>query len=188
MYLRKAFVAVALSTLIGACVTVPVEESTPFAIAISGDVNAIQHNATKYAWHPQSGNAYANQGYDLPSILSEIQSAIESEMEAKGYQRVGLYDSPDFLMGYAVATEAVINDQEIFSSTLLSTGINSESYSEDFIKGSIFIGIFDSNALNLRWRALAQGEASHPDSSVEERRNNVYVSRMLLSIPEANHE
>lgn len=174
--------------MLSACVTVAEEEKTPFAIAISGEFNAIAQNATKYAWHPQSGNAHVTKDYDLSTILTEIQSSIESEMLLKGYHRVELYDSPDFLVGYAVATETAINDHEIFSKTLLSTGINSEAYSADFTKGSLFIGLYDGNATNLRWRALAQGVASHPDSSVEERRNSVYVSRMLQSIPNASRE
>ncbi len=179
--------ALLASAALTACVTSPVENENNFAIGvvISGDFQFIPAGAKTYAWHPQSGVTYVDGSVDKKTLRHMFNDAIENTLAQKGYVRVTMEQSPNFVVGYGLAVESELSDEEIFTKTQLSTGIPTADFKEDE-KGTLFIAMYNYPLLEPKWKALAQsGAKAEHDPEHSERRINSYVDTVLRDMPSA---
>ena len=153
---------------VSGCVTTTVEPeipSLPIATITSGDLSFIPNSATRYAWHPQSGNNFLDDSYNEQSIDAHLLQSIRTKLAYKGYQEVLLSQNPDFLIGYGVAIESQLSDVALFAKTLLNTGINIDGSEEiegvQVEKGTVLLALFSANPdMQSRWVAMSQGPVS----------------------------
>ncbi|GEM77948.1 DUF4136 domain-containing protein [Vibrio superstes] len=183
----KWLFAIAFALVLSACTTTT-KPANNFAIGIvsSGDFQLIQPGAKTYAWHPKSGVAYVESGVSKKTLKHVFNEAISKSLEEKGYQRVSLKQQPNFIVGYGVAVESELNDDDLFDKTQLATGIPASDFGNAEQKGTIFIAMYNYPLMELKWRALAQGAAApelEPEKSEE--RIKSYVDTMLKEMPVA---
>ncbi|PMG05587.1 hypothetical protein BCV00_02100 [Vibrio breoganii] len=183
----KWLFAVAFALVLSACTTTT-KPANNFAIGIvsSGDYQFIRPGAKTYAWHPKSGVAYVDSGVSKKTLKHVFNEAIGKSLAEKGYQRVSLQQQPNFIVGYGVAVESALNDDELFDKTQLATGIPASDFSDSEQKGTIFIAMYNYPLMELKWRALAQG-ASAPEMDPENSQDRIksYVDTMLKEMPVA---
>jgi hypothetical protein len=154
-----------LVTLLG-CTTTTVEpKSLPVATITSGDMSFIPMTASRYAWHPKSGNSFLDNSYDAQSIDAHLLQAIRAKLADKGYQEVSVSENPDFLIGYGVAIESQLSDVELFAKTLLNTGIVINSSDQPngikLEKGTVLVALYSAGPeMQSQWVAMTQGAVS----------------------------
>jgi hypothetical protein len=165
IFLKLFSLSLAVVALI-ACVSTAVEPpSLPVATITSGDMGFIPANATRYAWHPRSGNSYLDSSYDAQSIDDYISQAIRAKLVNKGYQEVSLVENPDFLIGYGIAVESQLSDNQLFAKTLLNTGIvidiSNQPKGSEIEKGTVLLGLYSAGPeMQSHWVAMTQGAVS----------------------------
>lgn len=172
-----------------ACVTTTVENENNFAIGVvtSGDFQFIRANAHTYAWHPDSGKTFLEADMDKKTIRHMFNEAIQRNLAEKGYVRVNLNQSPDFVVGYGVAIESQLSDDELFNKVHMSTGIPADDFHNGEEKGSLLIAMFNYPLLETKWKALAQsGADAERDPEHSEKKIQDYVNTVLKDMPQAN--
>ncbi|GEA51909.1 hypothetical protein VIN01S_27130 [Vibrio inusitatus NBRC 102082] len=175
--------------LLSACVTSTPERENNFAVGVvsSGDFQFISKNMSTYAWHPNSGKAFIEEKDQEQSLRQVFDKAIENELAKKGYFRVELSQSPDFVVGYGLALESQLSDDMLFSKTQLSTGIPADDFHNSDEKGSLVIFMFNFPLLEPKWRALAQSGADlERDPEEHQQQISRYVDTILREMPTAN--
>ncbi|WP_261817708.1 DUF4136 domain-containing protein [Vibrio gallicus] len=180
-----------ISTLIAtltltACVTSTPEHENNFSIGvvISGDFQFIPTHAKTYAWHPDSGKTYINKDMNQDELRKVFNHAIEKTLADKGYIRVDIANTPQFIVGYGLAIESQLSDDELFAKTQLSTGIPAQDFKGSDEKGTLFIALFDYPMLTPKWKALAQSGAASGKSGQKQRIED-YVTTVLRDLPAA---
>ncbi|GAD79908.1 DUF4136 domain-containing protein [Vibrio ezurae] len=181
----KRFITIAFTLLLSACTTTTPQQSNNFAIGIvsSGDFQFIPSGAKTYAWHPQSGQAYIDENADKASVQSMFNQAIGQSLAEKGYIRVPMSHQPNFIVGYGVAIESELSDDELFNKTHLATGIPAQDFGDSDQKGTIVIAMYTYPLMELRWHSLAQAGAK-PSREVEHIKG--YVDSILKEMPSVN--
>ncbi|OBT15506.1 hypothetical protein A9264_13195 [Vibrio sp. UCD-FRSSP16_10] len=181
----KWLFAVAFAVVLSACTTTP-PPANNFAIGIvtSGDYRFIGPGTKTYAWHPRSGKAYVAEEMNEGNIRHVFNDAISQSLAEKGYIRVPLQQQPDFVIGYGVALESALNDDQLFDKIQLSTGIPASDFNNSDEKGSIVIAMYTYPLLELKWHSLAQGGAD-PKHDPEKNKQKIksYVDSMLKDMP-----
>ncbi|CAM4107332.1 DUF4136 domain-containing protein [Vibrio neonatus] len=179
----KWFFAIVFALFLSACTTTP-QHNNNFAIGIvsSGDFQFIQSGAKTYAWHPKSGQAYIDEDADKSSVQNMFNEAIGKSLAEKGYIRVPMSQQPHFIVGYGVAIESELSDDEIFNKTHLATGIPAEDFGNSEQKGTIVIAMYSYPLMELRWRSLAQAGA---EQERDTHQIKGYVDSMLKEMPQA---
>lgn len=181
----KWLFALAFALVLSACTTTT-KPTNNFSIGLvtSGDYQFIRSGAKTYAWHPDSGKTYVDKDVSKKTIRHVFNDAISQSLAEKGYMRVSLKQQPDFIVGYGVAVESALNDQDLYEKTQLSTGIPASDFNGSEEKGTIYIAMYNYPLMELKWKSLAQG-ASAPELDPEKNEDRIktYVDRMLKEMP-----
>lgn len=175
-----------LTLLLTACVTTKqLTNNLAIGMVSSGDFQFIKPATRTYAWHPNSGQSYVDENdINKKTLKHMFNDVIEQTLSQKGYIRVELEQLPDFIVGYGVAVESSLSDNEIFEKTQLATGIPAEDFHDKNEKGTIVIAMYNYPLMELQWKILAQSGAS-PEWDIEHRELQIkeYVDRMLQPMP-----
>ncbi len=183
----KYLMSVLCSVLLVGCVssTHTVPPSNNVSLLTTGDLSFLSHQSQRFAIHPSISQAYITDKLDSAQLTTQIESAIVTQMVKKGYIQVSYTQSPDLLVGFGLATETQLSDQEILSKIGLSAGlVTADVDSEKFEKGSVVVALFSPNQPLPKWKVLAQGmtEIERSDDSRQQRIDKLMQS-MLRSIP-----
>lgn len=157
-----------------------------YGIATTGDFSFLPNQAVStYAWKKGPVVARVSSELDGDRYLAVIRSLIDNEMAQKGYIKIDASQSPSMLMDFGIATESKMNDQEIFKSTQISTGIQvAAAPGEKGEKGTIYVAAFAPNSDFPRWRVLAQGPTEQRvDDPQEHEEMQRIISLMLNTVP-----
>ncbi len=183
----KWIVSFVITILLSACTnsTQPNNHLT-FSIVSSGDFSFLPANSKTYAWHPASGKIYLHADDNSHGAKRIFDQTIETILQEKGYVPVSLNQQPDFLVGYGLAVESQINDEQIFEKTHMSTGVPAQDFDHSNEKGSLVITLYEPQRQQQRWQALGQTDAhfaEHTDGI--ELLIKSYVDTMLKTMPRA---
>ncbi|WP_234496257.1 DUF4136 domain-containing protein [Vibrio maritimus] len=154
-----------------------------YGVAKTGDFSFLpQSGVVTYSWRSDSPVAHVSKEYDADYYLNVIKAQIDQVLASKGYVAVSDGHAATMHLDFGIATENAMNDEQIFESTQIATGIQGDSQKGE--KGSIYIAVFDSVGAFPRWRALAQGPTDQrvKDSEEREELKNL-IGSMLDDLP-----
>ncbi len=160
-------------------------------LVASGDVHSIVKSATRYAWHPEMAIVKQHPQLEASRVLAKSKQLINAELGRKGYQLVGLNQQPDFLVGFGLAMESSLSDNQILAKAGLVAGLTATKQQaanpQRYEKGSLVIGLFKGINRQPDWRVLMQGYADFERDKSEQQRNyEATITRMLRAVPAIN--
>jgi hypothetical protein len=154
---------------------------------VTGDLTNLPSQQKSFAWYPSENNAFlpANENRDL--VMTNTETSITKIMQEKGYNLVQIEQNPDFLIGYGLALESHLSDDEIFGKVGMVVGLSIEGVDKDrFQKGTALVALYLPGDDMPKWRVLAQG-FTDTNKSKQHRKDNIYavMLSMLSPIPAA---
>lgn len=152
---------------------------------VTGDLTGFPSQHKSFAWYSSQDNAFlpANENRDL--VISNTEASITKIMQEKGYNLVPIEQNPDFLIGYGLALESQLSDDEIFGKVGMVVGLSIDGVDQNrFQKGSALVAIYQPGDDMPKWRVLAQG-FTDTNKSMKNRKDNIYgvMLSMLSPIP-----
>lgn len=173
-----------LIVLVSACVPQREAQKAPmYGTIVTGDPVFFSGSRT-YAWDPVMVQAFLYSEELETQALGWYLSAIESELNQKGYRLVSLPNA-DFFVGVGIAQESQLSDEFIYDKTKLSTGVNNFNTEGTVVeKGSIFITFSLPSSSRPAWKILTQLGLSH--QSTQTQRTDLAKERiamMLRAVP-----
>ena len=181
MNLRNTTVLVA-ALLVSACA----------GITVNQDFRPGTDFSTLRTWDWMPGGAESEFG---PLVDDRVQSAIETQMQAKGFRKVDSGE-PNFRVGFQLIAEDRVDYQTV--NTYYGGGWGyrgvygrygpgmgtSQTYSREYTTGAIVIDFFDVASRELVWRGSGEGTV-HETASPQERqeRANLAVQKILEQFP-----
>ncbi|GMQ48181.1 hypothetical protein [Vibrio sp. 10N] len=156
-----------------------------YGVAKTGDFGFLpQTGMVTYSWRTHSPVAKVSEDFDADHYLSVIKSQIDEVLASKGYLAVQDGHAASMHLDFGIATETAMNDEQIFESTQIKTGVQFESPTQNGEKGSLYIAVFDSVGAFPRWRALAQGPTENRIDDPQEREElKNLIGAMLADLP-----
>lgn len=140
-----------------------------------------------YAWLPASEAAPADQRTLNRIISARIQRAIESQLQAKGYQEAG--EAPDFLLNWRLASQPasdVRGDPGLAFHDGFWWGWDGSDgfYSETYDEGTLYVAALDAETRRMLWVGAA-GARLIPTMSMEktEKRVDDAVHQIMETFP-----
>lgn len=183
------------------CVTVEEDMAQPMrtTIVMSGDIGDLPHQAKTYSWHPQLQKIFTDTRLTSESVLTYMQTVLQQQLQAKGYQYVDNANAADFLVGFGVSigsTEkgaAPLSDAQILASAGLVAGLSNQGVdTQGYDKGTVLVAVFRPNLISTQyvsdpviWRSLAQGFADIDDKHQLKERFDALIDEMLIPLPVA---
>ena len=174
---RLSAYAILLAALTGAC--------TSPKVGYDYDRGANFSRYHTYAWVSGAQEATGDRRLDSSLVDARIRTAIERELQAKGYL-ASSNASPDFLVAYhagmkdllkGASTQNYIGDRVHGTFTTIS---DIQAYNE----GTLLIDIVDAESHQLIWQASAQADVDQSlDPKERDARVNDIVRVMLLHFP-----
>ncbi len=187
---KRYLLLIAVFALIGCTTTTTSPQpNLSYGIATTGDFSFLPtQGAATYAWRPDSAVAKVSNGVDGEKYLKVIKAMIDKELANKGYIQIPPSQYPNMFMDFGIATESGMNDQEIFNSTQISTGIKLDAKpGEEGEKGSIYVAAFAPIGDFPRWRVLAQGPTTgRIDDPTQQQEMEKLIDAMLNLVPARN--
>jgi len=138
-----------------------------------------------FAWMPLPQNTDYRLNNDL--VDGRIRSAIENQLQAKGYQ-LGPVEGADFKVGYHAALEGkmdvrTINSYYGYGWEQWST-ISPQTYVDEYTEGTLVVDVVDAKSNELVWRGSGQGEVrERADPDERTRRINNAIAKILAEFP-----
>ncbi|OEF91769.1 DUF4136 domain-containing protein [Vibrio splendidus] len=178
---QLALIAIGLT----ACTTQELPPTHNYGVVTSGDFEFMKHGVMTYSWHPESEQVYLSQKYDETVVTDLVRESIQEQLSNKGYQLkqdgVG-----DVVVGFGLAEESELNDESIFDTIKLSTGVPFyDGEGKVAEKGSLYIAFFVPNSEVVQWQALAQsGIQTDLEPSERKQRATGFVEMLFRRIPE----
>ncbi|MCL1097389.1 DUF4136 domain-containing protein [Shewanella gelidii] len=152
----------------------PVARTT---MVMSGDIEQVKQLGKRFAWHPAVAKVIADNKLDSQQVIIRTQQYITEIMQQKGYQLAENSRQADVLIGFGIALESSISDDEILSKAGLVAGLSSNAGTPShFEKGSVFIGFSKPKQTQMIWRVLAQG---YTDLSEQPQKTSAQYQRLL---------
>lgn len=188
---KLSLLLIAGLALVG-CTTTAIspQPNLSYGIATTGDFSFLPaQGVATYAWRPDSAVARVSDNVDGEKYLKVIKHLIDNELASKGYIQVSSSQRPNMFMDFGIATESGMNDQEIFESTQISTGIKVDAEpGEEGEKGSVYVAAFAPVGDFPRWRVLAQGptEGRIDDPNQQHEMERIITSMLNLIPSRAN--
>lgn len=168
--------------LIG-CTTTESPDPQRITKIVTGDLTGLPSQQKSFAWYPVQNNAFlpANENRDL--VMTNTETSITKIMQEKGYKLVSIEQDPDFLIGYGLALESQLSDDEIFGKVGMVVGLSIEGVDKDrFQKGTALVAIYLPGDDMPKWRVLAQG-FTDTNKSKQSRRDNIYAVMLSMLNP-----
>jgi Domain of unknown function (DUF4136) len=190
--MRALIVLLALGAclVMGGCSTVEVQSDY--------DPAADFASLKTYAWYAEEQPTTGDIRVDNPIVDSRIRTAVETQLNAKGYTKVDA--NPDFFLIYHAAVSKEIAVTTTTSTTVAYGGGYAHggygwgyvaapmwvetptSYTYD--KGTILVDIVDAKNEKLVWRGSAQAEVDESRTQQQrEQRINGAMKEMLANFP-----
>ncbi|MCP3163942.1 DUF4136 domain-containing protein [Myxococcus qinghaiensis] len=149
-----------------------------------------------YAWLPQPEGS--DKRVYNPIVGGEVQRAADDYLQSHGYQKVGMGDNPDFLIGWHGAIDNKIEADTVNSyygypydpmwDPFYGGGpvvmAAPETYVREYEQGTLLLDIVDARSKKLVWRGQAQSEID--DSAKAEKQQSKItkaVTKMLERFP-----
>ena len=181
MNLRNTTV-LAAALLVSACSGISVNQD----FRPGADFSALR----TWDWMPGGGPSEFGQLVD-----DRIQSAIETQLQAKGFQKVSSGE-PNFRVGFQLITEDHVDYETVnnyYGGGWGTRGVyrgyggamgTSQTYSREYTTGAIIIDFFDVGSRELVWRGSGEGKV-HETATPQERqeRANAAVQQILEQFP-----
>lgn len=156
-----------------------------YGVAKTGDFGFLpQSGAVTYSWRANLPVARVSEDFDAEHYLSVIKAQIDEVLTSKGYIAVQDGQAATMHLDFGIATETAMDDEQIFASTQIKTGVQFDATGQKSEKGSLYIAVFDSVGAFPRWRALAQGPTENRIDNPEEREElKNLIGAMLDDLP-----
>lgn len=176
--------------ILSACSVQQVIESNALrtTMVATGDLSFMSDGAQSFAWHPTLAKVVIDDRIEPDKVIFNMQLALKKALEAKGYRLVSNYDSPDLLVGFGLALNSEMSDNEILNKVGLVPGLSTIGVDiTQYEKGSVLVALFNPDYSEPVWRVLAQG-FTHFETDKSERQQNFdeFISSMLTAVPGLN--
>lgn len=174
-----------LVVLLMGCTTTEYTNNKQVTKIVTGSLTELTSQHKRFAWYPSQNKAFLPANVNRDLVISYTEEAITQIMQDKGYTLVPIDQEPDFLVGYGLALESQLSDEEIFEKVGMVVGLSIAGVDKDkFEKGSALIAIYQPNDREPQWQVLAQGFADTTKSK-QSRKDNIYtvMMSMLSTVP-----
>ncbi|NQZ93531.1 MAG: DUF4136 domain-containing protein [Moritella sp.] len=181
----KQIIPFILMFVLAGCTTTEYVKITPLTKIVIGDLTNFAQQQHTFAWYPNRSKTFLPDSANKTLFTEYTQGAITQIMQNKGYTLVDEPQQADFLIGYGLAIESELSDEEIFAKVGNKVGLVLNHLDPtEFQKGSAFIAFYQPQTLQPQWQVLAQGIAKNKVST-EERKKNIYavMYSMLNKVP-----
>lgn len=193
-YFKWSTVLLLVGSIVG-CTTVEPMPPRPYSYGLvqSGSFEFITPTMKTFAWRPNTGKIFVNSEQSTASLSHLFSETIANVLVEKGYEFVEVDElgnsgrEADFYIGFGLASDEGLTDEQIFQKTQLSTGVASFSVDGQLAshKGSVVIAMFAPNGTMPFWRGLSQrGTGLKIDEDQVEQRVNAMVNMMLNDVPD----
>lgn len=181
----KQIIPFILMVVLTSCTTTEYVTTTPITKIITGDLTNFEQQQRTFAWYPGQSKTFLPSSANETLLTQYTEEAISKVLQNKGYILVETPQQADFLVGYGLAVESELSDEEIFDKVGNTVGlVLSHHQATEFQKGSALIAFYKPQTLQPQWQVLAQGIAKNKASN-QARKNNIYavMHSMLNHIP-----
>lgn len=137
--------------------------------------------SARYSWLPAAEKYYEDARFKNSPIQLYFKEAIQQNLNNRGYRLASSAADSDFLVGYVIALESSLKDEEINRQYQLNPGLPGQAVnSNQYEKGTLIIDLIDPGSKRSMWRGAMQGFARF-DTVEEVRKNriNLFVDRLL---------
>jgi hypothetical protein len=185
----KARIAIALlaALSVSACSGISVNQDFSPGANYSG--------LTTWDWMPAADREGGDARATNPLLHGRIQSAVETQMQAKGFRKV---DSGEvsFRVGYHLILEDRVDYQTVnnyYGGGWGYRGVygrygpgmgTSQTYAREYTDGTLIIDFYDVAARELVWRGSAEGRINESADPLEQQeRANLAIQKILEQFP-----
>lgn len=184
----KRFTPFILMFLLAGCTTTEYQSTQQLTKVITGDLSHFAQQQHTFSWYPDRSKTFLPSNANKALFTQYTQDAITKIMQDKGYTLVDNTQQADFLIGYGLAIESELSDEEIFDKVGNTVGLVVNHLDPaEFQKGSAFIAFYQPQTLYPQWQVLAQGIAKNKVSSQARKNNiNAVMYAMLNQVPRRN--
>jgi hypothetical protein len=139
--------------------------------------------SARYSWLPAAEKYYEDARFKNSPIQSYFKEAIQQNLNNRGYRLVSSAADSDFLVGYVIALESSLKDEEINEQYHLNPGLPGQAVnSNQYEKGTLIIDLIDPGSQRSMWRGAMQGFAKFDTKEeVRKKRINLFVDRLFQS-------
>ncbi|WOT04143.1 DUF4136 domain-containing protein [Shewanella youngdeokensis] len=150
----------------------------------TGDLAQLNRTSNTFAWHPTLAVVETHDKIDDHVVIGHMRQAIAKVLSAKGYRLATQQETPSMLVGFGLALESKMSDNEILNKVGIVAGLSSVSMNDEYEKGSVLVAFFAPEQRLPAWRVLAQGYAEN-DKAVAERELPFehFIASMLKGVP-----
>jgi len=181
----KQIIPFILMFVLAGCTTTEYVKITPLTKIVTGELTNFAQQQNTFAWYPSHSKTFLPDSANKKLFTEYTQGAITKIMQDKGYTLVDEPQQADFLIGYGLAIESELSDEEIFDKVGNTVGLVLNHLDPTkFQKGSALIAFYQPQTLLPQWQVLAQGIAKNKVSN-QEREKNIYavMYSMLNKVP-----
>ncbi|PKH07017.1 DUF4136 domain-containing protein [Moritella sp. Urea-trap-13] len=126
----------------------------------TGDLTQFGQQKLTFAWYPGRGKTFLPADSNSALLTDYTENAITKIMQDKGYIFTYNVQQADFLIGYGLAVESELSDDQIFNKVGSNLGLSMSHLDPDkFQKGSALIAFYNPQTFQTEWQVLAQGIA-----------------------------
>jgi len=180
----KQIIPFILMLVLAGCTTTEYAKITPVTKIVTGDLTNFPQQHT-FAWYPSHSKTFLPDSANKALFTEYTKDAITQIMQDKGYTLVPEPQQADFLVGYGLAIESELSDEEIFDKVGNTVGLVLNHLDPTkFQKGSALIAFYQPLTLQPQWQVLAQGIAKNK-ASAQARKDNIFavMHSMLNQVP-----
>ena len=140
-------------------------------------------NSASFSWLPTAVKYYEDARLKNSPVQSYFQEAIRQNLNNRGYRFFSSATDSDFLVGYVLALESSLKDEEISEKYQLNPGLPGQAVnSNQYEKGTLIIDLIDPGTKRSMWRGAMQGFAKFEIKEEDrKKRINLFVDRLLQS-------
>jgi len=181
----KQLIPLILMFILAGCTTTEYSNSNRLTKIVTGDLTHFPQQNSTFAWYPNHSKTYLPDSANKVLFTRYTTNAITRIMQDKGYTLVDDIQQADFIIGYGLAIESELSDDEIFDKVGTTVGLSLNHLDpEQFQKGSAFIAFYQPQTLQPEWQVLAQGIAKN-NTSEQARKHSIYavMLSMLNQVP-----
>ncbi|MEE8468354.1 MAG: DUF4136 domain-containing protein, partial [Planctomycetota bacterium] len=141
-----------------------------------------------YSWLPLAREGTGDPRFDDELIHSQIVSAIEQELETRGYV-LSQGTEPDFLIAYHAAVKRQIHASAMYEDHGYRPGwswAQPTTQVTSYDEGTLILDLLEARTRKIVWRAALQARVDS-DASPKKREKRIIkaVARMMESLPES---
>ena len=134
-----------------------------------------------FSWTPKGIHFYDDPRFGKKSLQLLLQDAILQNLARRGYRFESSANSSDFSVGYVLALESALGDDEMNAQYKINPGLpGNETQPGKYEKGTFIIDIIDSRGNRLLWRGAIQGFANFEMEEEQRKKRIKKVVNLLL--------